>query len=76
MICLTVKEAATSSLPMTLLGMANVSKIWEIIESHCRYTMCDIAKAVGISLPRVHFILKRMMKIQKVLLNKKYNIFI
>lgn len=57
-----VKELAISGRPMTLPGMANVSKIWEIIKSHGRYTIRDIDKAVGISLPRVNFLLKHKLK--------------
>ena len=38
--------------------MSNVSNVREIIESDGRETVCEIAKAVGISLSRVHFILK------------------
>ena len=38
-------------------------KVREIIESDGRYTIRDITKAVGISLLRVHFILKRVLKV-------------
>ena len=38
----------------------------EIIESDGRYTIRDIGKAVGISLSRVHFILKGILKLQKI----------
>ena len=37
-----------------VIGRVNVSKVREIIESDGRYTIRDIAKAVGISLSRVH----------------------
>lgn len=46
--------------PVHVTGNANVS----IIESDCRYTFRDIAKAVGIS--QVHFILKRILKVRKI----------
>ena len=36
-----------------------ISKIKEIIEGDSRFTVCDIARKVGISLSRVHLILKK-----------------
>ncbi|XP_062593106.1 histone-lysine N-methyltransferase SETMAR-like [Saccostrea cucullata] len=59
-----IKDAAKSGLPVTVSGKTNVSKVKEIIESDGRYTIRDIAKAVGIS--RVHFILKRILKVRKI----------
>lgn len=41
----------------------NVSKVSRIIQNDDRYTFCHIAKAVGISLLRVHLIFKRRKKI-------------
>ena len=38
----------------------------EIIENDGRYTIRDIAKAAGISLSRVYFILKRILKVRKI----------
>ncbi|XP_062582211.1 histone-lysine N-methyltransferase SETMAR-like [Saccostrea cucullata] len=61
-----VKDAAKSGRPVTVSGKRNVSKVKEIIESDGRYTVRDIAKAVGISLSRVHFILKRILKVRKI----------
>lgn len=61
-----IKDAAKSGRPVTVSGKTNVSKVKEIIESDGRYTIRDIAKAVGISLSRVHFILKRILKVRKI----------
>ena len=44
----------------------NVSKVREIIENDGRYIIHLIAKAVGISLLRVYFILKRILKVRKI----------
>ena len=56
-----VKEATKSRRPVTATGKTNVSKVREIIETDVRYMIHDIAKAVGISLSRVHFILKPIL---------------
>ena len=61
-----VKDAAKSGRPVTVIGKTNISKVREIIESDSRYTIRDIAKVVGISLSRVHFILKRILKVWKI----------
>ena len=43
-----------------------VSKIKEIIEGDARFTVCDIAQKVGISLSMVHLILKKHLKVRKI----------
>ena len=43
-----------------------VSKIKEIIEGDARFTVCDIARKVGISLSTVHLILKKHLKVRKI----------
>lgn len=48
---------------VTVTEKANVSKVRKIIESDSRVTIHDNAKAVVISLSRVHFILKRILKV-------------
>ena len=60
------KDATRPVRPVTLMGNTNVSNIKEIIESDGRYTIRDIAKAVSISLSRMHFILKCILKVRKI----------
>ena len=43
-----------------------ISKIKEIIEGDARFTVCDIAPKVGISLSTVHLILKKHLKVRKI----------
>ena len=43
-----------------------VYKIKEIIEGDARFTVCDIARKVGISLSMVHLILKKHLKVRKI----------
>lgn len=51
----------------SLLQTKQIShKSGKIIESGGRYTIGGIAKAVGISLWRLHFILKRIWKVPKI----------
>ena len=61
-----VKDATESERLVTAIGGPNVSKVRQIIERDGRYTIRDIAKAVGISLSREHFILKRVLKVRKI----------
>lgn len=59
---------------MTVTGNANDSKVREImeidvreiIETDVRYTICDVTKPVCILLLRVLFILKHILKVQKI----------
>ena len=51
--------------PVTGTGKTNISKVRGIHESDDSYIICDIAKAVGISLSRAHFILKLSLKVSK-----------
>lgn len=60
-----VKNAAKFVRLVTVTGKANVSRVGEMIESIGRYTICDIGKAIGISLSQVHFMLKRILKVRK-----------
>ena len=60
------KYAAKSGRHVTVTGKTNVSNVKEIIGSDGRYTIRGIAKAVGISLLRVHFILKRILKVRNI----------
>ena len=43
-----------------------VSTIKEIIEGDARFTVCDIARKVGISLTTVHLIFKKHLKVRKI----------
>ena len=56
-----LKMLQKSGRPVTATGKINVSKVREIIENDGRYTIRAISKPVGISLSRVHFILKRIL---------------
>ena len=58
-----VEHSAKSGGPVTVAGKA---KVGEIIESDSRSMIHDIAKAVGKSLSWVHFILKHILKVQKI----------
>ena len=49
-----LKISQNSRQPITATGKINVSQVKEIIKSDGRYTVRDIAKAVCISLSRVH----------------------
>lgn len=61
-----VKDAGKSGRPVTATGKSNVSKVRDMIETDGRHTIRDIARAVGISLSRTHFILKRILKVRKI----------
>ena len=43
-----------------------VSKIKEIIEGDARFTVCDIARKVGMSLSTVHLILNKHLKVRNI----------
>ena len=60
------QNAAKSGRPVSATGKNNVSKVRKIIKSDKRYTVRDIVKAVGITLSRVHFILKRILKVRNI----------
>lgn len=60
------KDAAKPGWPLTVRSNASDSKVREIINSDGRYRICDIAIAVCISLSRVHFFLKRILKARKI----------
>ena len=53
-----IKNAPKSGRPKSASRKEIVSKIKEIIEGEARFTVRDIARKVGISLPTVHLILK------------------
>jgi len=44
----------------------NVSKIKDIIKGDARFTVRDIARKIGISLSRVHFICKNYLKVRNM----------
>ena len=54
-----IKNALKSGRPKSASGKEIISKIKEIIEGDSRFTVCDIARKVGISLSAVHLILKK-----------------
>ena len=64
-----IKNAPKSGRPKFESRIEIVSKIKEIIEGDARFTVCDIAGKVGISLSMVHLILKQHLKVQKILLD-------
>ena len=61
-----VKDATKSGLPVTATCKTNISKVREIIESDGRYMIREMAITIGISLSRVHIILKRILKVRKI----------
>ena len=60
-----IKNAPKSGRPKFASRIEIVSKIKEIIKGDARFTVCDIARKVGISLSTVHLILKKHLKVQK-----------
>ena len=61
-----IKNAPKSCRPKYASGKEIVSKIKEIIKGDARFTVCDIAQKVGISLSTVHHILKKRLKVRKI----------
>ena len=61
-----IKHASKSGRPKSASRKEIVSKIKEIIEGDARFTVCDIARKVGISLSTVHLILKKPLKVRKI----------
>ena len=61
-----IKNAPKSGRPKSASRKEIVSKIKEIIEGDARFTVCDIARKVGISLSTVHLILKKHLKVRKI----------
>ena len=61
-----IKNAPKSGRPKFATRKEIVSKIKEIIEGDARFTVCDIARKVGISLSTVHLILKKHWKVRKI----------
>ena len=62
-----IKNASKSGRPKSASRKEIVSKIKEIIEGDARFTVCDIARKVGISLSKVHLILKKHLKVRFLL---------
>ena len=60
-----IKNAPKSGRPKFASRKEIVSKIKEI-EGDARFTVCDIARKVGISLSTVHLILKKHMEVRKI----------
>ena len=61
-----IKNAPKSGRPNSASRKKIVSKIKKIIEGDARFTVCDIARNVGISLSTVHLILKKHLKVRKI----------
>ena len=61
-----IKNAPKSGRSKSASRKEIVSKIKEIIEGDARFTVCDIARKVGISLSTVHHILKKHLKVRKI----------
>ena len=59
-------NAPKSGRPKSASHKEIVSKIKEIIEGDARFTVRDIARKVGISLSKVHLILKKHLKVRKI----------
>ena len=61
-----IKNAPKSGRPKSASCKEIVSKIKEIIEGDARFTVRDIARKVGISLSKLHHILKKHLKVRKI----------
>ena len=61
-----IKNAPKSGRPKFASRKEIISKIKEIIEGDAIFTVCDIARKVGISLSTVHLILKKHLKVRKI----------
>ena len=61
-----IKNSLKSGRPKSASRKEIVSKIKEIIEGDARFTVCDIARKVGISLSTVHLLLKKHLKVRKI----------
>ena len=61
-----IKNAPKSGMPKSASRKEIFSKIKEIIEGDARFTVCDIARKVDISLSTVHLILKKHLKVRKI----------
>ena len=61
-----IKNAPKSGRPKCASRKEIVSKIKEPIEGDARFTICEIARKVGISLSTVHLILKKHLKVRKI----------
>ena len=61
-----IENARKSGRPKSASCDENVSKVKEIVERDAKYTVCDIARMVGISLPRVYYILKNILNVLKI----------
>ena len=53
-----IKSVPKSGRPKSASHVEIISKIKEIIEGDARFTVCDIARKVGISLSTLHLILR------------------
>ena len=61
-----IKNAPKSGKPKFASHKEIASKIKEIIEGDAIFTVCDIARKVGISLSMIHLILKKHLKVGKI----------
>ena len=61
-----IKNAPKSGRPKFASRKEIVSKIKEIIKGDARFTVRDTTRKVGISLSRVHLILKKHLKVRKI----------
>ena len=61
-----IKNALKSGRPKPASRKEIISKIKEITEGDARFAVRDIARKVGISLSKVHLILKKHLKVRKI----------
>ena len=61
-----IKNAPKSGRPKSASRKEIISKIKEITEGDARFTVCDIARKVGISLSTINLILKKHLKVRKI----------
>ena len=61
-----IKNASKSGRQKSATRKGIVSKRKEIIEGDTRFTVRDIARKVGISLSKIHLILKKHLRVSKI----------
>ena len=61
-----LKDAAHTGRPATTTTKHNIELIRQILEKDARYTVRQLAKMTGLSLARIHCILKKHLKLGKI----------
>ena len=61
-----LKDAARPGRPVTSTTPKNVEKIRELLKTDARLTVRQLSRMTGLSLSRVHLILKKHLKVKKI----------